>query len=69
MNEERNRLFYIDCLTVYSALSVVLLHCNSVFWSHPTGRLWWSSTFIETFFYPAVPCFFMITGALLIDFG
>ena len=44
------------------------MHCNSVFWSFPKGRLWVTSNFIETFFFFPVPVFFMITGATLVNY-
>ena len=59
---------YIDVLTILSAFAVVMLHANGVFWSHPAGRLWLTSNFIETLFYFAVPVFFMISGATLMDY-
>ena len=46
----------------------MLLHTNGVFWSRPHGRLWISANFLETFFYFAVPVFFMIYGATLLDY-
>lgn len=39
-----------------------------LFWSFPSGRLWYTSNFLETFFYWAVPVFFMISGATLLDY-
>ena len=59
---------YIDVLAILSAFAVVMLHANGVFWSHPAGRLWLTSNCIETLFYFAVPVFFMISGATLMDF-
>jgi len=60
--------FYIDVLAILSAFAVVMLHANGVFWSHPSGRLWITSNCIESMFYFAVPVFFMISGATLIDY-
>lgn len=62
------RNLWISYANIAAAFAVVMLHCNGVFWSFPEGRLWISSNFIETFFYWAVPVFFMITGATLIDY-
>ncbi len=59
---------WISYANIAAASAVVIMHCNGVFWSFPEGRLWLSSNFIETFFYWAVPVFFMITGATLIDY-
>lgn len=68
MKKER-ALNYLDVLTVISVIAVVLLHTNGVFWSRPTGRLWITSNIIETVFYYAVPVFFMITGATLLNYS
>ena len=59
---------YIDFLAIVSAFAVVMLHANGVFWSHPAGRLWITSNCIEAMFYFAVPVFFMISGATLMDY-
>lgn len=58
------RISFITYLNVYASFAVVMLHNNGIVWLHPTGRTWYSAIFIETFFYCAVPLFFMITGAL-----
>lgn len=63
-----NKFFYISVLTVLSSLAVVFLHCNGVFWSHPSGNLWLTANIIESMFYFAVPVFFMISGCTLIDY-
>lgn len=68
MKNSNNHLLYIDVLNVISCFAVVFLHANGIFWSHPSGRLWITSNFIETIFYYAVPIFFMISGTTLIDF-
>lgn len=69
MTEKRNETYYLTILSVLSAFSVVMLHTNGVFWQHPTGKLWVSSALIESFFYFAVPVFFMISGCNLIDYS
>ena len=63
------RISYITYLNVYASLAVVMLHNNGILWQHPTGRTWYSAICIETFFYCAVPLFFMITGCTLIDYS
>ena len=59
---------YIDFLSIVSAFAVVMLHANGIFWSHPAGRQWITSNCIEAMFYFAVPIFFMISGATLMDY-
>ena len=59
---------YLSILNILACLGVVFLHSNSIFWGHPSGMLWISSNFIETFFYWSVPIFFMISGATLTNY-
>ena len=60
---------FLTVLSVTAAVAVVFLHANGVFWqySEPPGY-WFSANIIESAFYFAVPVFFMITGANLIDY-
>lgn len=60
---------YISVINVIACLGVVILHANGIFWQHPSGLLWISANFLETFFYWSVPLFFMITGVTLIDYN
>lgn len=59
---------YITLLSVISAISVVILHANGCFWNFSKSRTWFTANIIESIFYFAVPIFFMITGANLIDY-
>lgn len=59
---------YITFLKVFSAFAVVMLHVNGVFFEFSFKRYWISSNFIECLFYFAVPVFYMITGATLINY-
>ena len=65
---QKNHLDYIDVLNVLASFAVVMLHTNC-FWDGPSiGRAWISANFIESFFYWAVPIFFMISGVTLMDY-
>ena len=64
--EKRER--YLDYLNVISALAVVFLHANGVFWYYSTERYWATANVIECVFYFGVPIFFMIIGATSIDY-
>ncbi|WP_027205187.1 acyltransferase [Butyrivibrio fibrisolvens] len=64
-----NRKLYIDMMKNFAAFNVVLLHCTvSFFDNSKVGEAGWGSAVlvncVTTF---AVPLFFMISGALLID--
>lgn len=62
------RVFYMSVLNIVAALAVVFLHANGVYHLRPGGHTWISACFIESFFYPAVPVFFMLSGATLLNF-
>ena len=60
---------YITLASTISAVAVVYLHVNSCFWHFSaTERYWRTANVIESFFYFAVPVFFMISGATLLDY-
>lgn len=63
------RIEYISLASVISAIAVVFLHVNDCFWSFSTSSYWFYANIIESLFYFAVPVFFMISGALLVDFS
>ena len=64
----KQRINYLSLASVISAYAVVVLHANSVFWNFSTQSIWAVSNLIESVFYYAVPVFFMISGATLIDY-
>lgn len=66
--ENRKNTEYISLLSVISAFSVVSLHTNGCFWKFSTARYWLKANIIESVYYFAVPIFFMISGATLIDY-
>ena len=65
---DSKRKDYITLLSVISAISVVFLHTNGCFWVFSKARYWFTANIIECVFFFAVPIFFMITGANLIDY-
>ena len=67
--QPNNHKLYIDVLTAISCIGVVFIHANGIFWSRPSGSVWVTANIIETVFYYAVPIFFMISGATLIDYS
>lgn len=60
---------YITILSVLASFMVVALHVNGVFWHFSYDRYWVTANIIESIMYPAVPLFFMITGATLINYN
>lgn len=65
---KKNDYPYIAFIQVISALAVIILHANSIFWWDCKADYWPSANILESLFYFAVPCFFMITGITLINF-
>lgn len=64
----KEKINYISTLSVISALAVVILHTNGCFWDFSTERYWASANAIESIMYFAVPVFFMISGATLVEY-
>lgn len=65
---QENRIDFIDYLNIFCCVAVIALHCNGCFWKFSYQPYWKTSVIIECLFYFAVPCFFMITGATLLDY-
>ena len=60
---------YLSLLSVIACLSVVILHTNNCFWRFSSTEFYWkTANLVESLFYYAVPVFFMISGATLIDY-
>lgn len=64
----KEKINYISVLSVISAFAVVILHTNGCFWKYSTDRYWVTANVIESLMYFAVPVFFMISGATLINY-
>lgn len=62
------RVLYYDILNVLSCISVVCLHSNGYFHDYIKDGWWWLRVFIEVVFYFAVPVFFMLSGATLLNY-
>jgi len=64
----KKNINYISLLNVISCFAVVLLHTNGCFWQFSTDPYWMSANIIECLAYFAVPCFYMISGATLLNY-
>lgn len=63
------RILYITILNVLACFAVVMIHCsNAAFWGYRDDRNWVIGNIIETTCYFAVPVFFMLGGATLVDY-
>lgn len=65
----QDKFYYISVLNVVSALAVVFLHANGIFWAHPKGDTWITANIIESLFIFAVPVFYMISGSTLVEYS
>lgn len=62
------RIVYIDILNIIACFCVVCMHCNG--WIHKFIKddLWGARVLIEVVCYFAVPVFFMLSGATLLNY-
>ena len=57
-----------DIMNIAACIAVVFLHVNGAIWDFSYGRYWVTSLVIECVFFFAVPVFFMLSGATLMDY-
>lgn len=62
------RVCYFDLLNVFACISVVALHCNSYVHSFHHNAAWLQALAVEVVLFTAVPIFFMLSGATLLEF-
>lgn len=68
-NESQMNTNYISVMKALATVSVVILHTNGYFWMYDGNvKKWTSACVIDSLFYFAVPLFYMISGATLIDY-
>lgn len=73
MNEEvevtsSGRVLYFDLLNIAACICVVAMHCNGIVHTYSDARCWKTSLIVETVAFWAVPVFFMLTGATLVEY-
>ena len=61
-------VLYFDLLNIVACVCVVAMHCNGLVHTYSDARCWKTSLIVETAAYWAVPVFFMLTGATLMDY-
>ena len=59
---------YLSFLNVIAAIAVIILHANGSFWGYRSGAEWKMNNVLECLFFFAVPVFFMLSGATLLDY-
>lgn len=66
--QKRNQIIYFNVLNILSCISVIAMHVNSASWIY-TGNLEWGGALaVEVICYFAVPIFFMLSGATLMNY-
>ena len=68
ITNKNNKFLYISVMNVIAAVAVVTMHGNVSFWLDRATPYWTISNVIESVCYFAVPVFFMLSGATLIDY-
>lgn len=68
MNGVKQHIATIDVMNVLACIAVIVLHVNGAIWAFSYDGYWASCLVTECLFYWAVPVFFMITGATLMDY-
>lgn len=63
-----NKVHYLSFASVIAAFAMVMLHTNGCFWEFSKERYWITANIVESVMYFAVPVFFMISGATLLDY-
>ena len=63
-----NRVAYFDALNVVACFGVVSMHVNGLTHSFSPTLSWLQAFSVDCVFYWAVPVFFMLTGATLLDY-
>lgn len=67
--QKNNHIFYLDILNIFACFAVLMLHHNGIVHTYNVFTAPWKEALIfEVIFYWAVPVFFMITGATLLNY-
>ena len=65
---KNERVLYYDILNILACFCVILLHCNGMAHVYSNNRGWYISLFVDCIACWAVPVFFMLTGATLMNY-
>ena len=66
--EKKKPIAYYDALNVLACFCVIAMHCNGVVHSFEHSSVWYSALLIEVLCFWAVPVFFMLSGATLMNY-
>lgn len=65
---EKKRVLYYDILNICACFSVICMHCNGIAHNYTNTPGWKQAFFVEVVCYWAVPVFFMLSGANLMNY-
>lgn len=65
---EKKRVLYYDLLNICACFSVICLHCNGKAHTYTNTIGWFQAFAVEVLCYWAVPVFFMLSGANLLNY-
>lgn len=68
MKKESSYQPALDVMNIVACIAVIAMHVNGAVWSFSYERYWLTSLIIECVCFWAVPVFFMISGATLLDY-
>lgn len=68
MDKSNRYIIAFDVMNVAACIAVIALHVNGAFWGFSYQRYWKTCLITETVFYWAVPLFFMLSGATLMNY-
>ena len=68
MKENRSYQPALDVMNIVACIAVIAMHMNGAVWSFSYEGYWLTSLIIECVCFWAVPVFFMISGATLLDY-
>ena len=66
--DSRKAILYLDVLNVLACICVVGMHCNGMVHEFDGSFAWAQSMVVETLAYWAVPVFFMLSGATMMNY-
>lgn len=67
--KENKRVLYFDVLNILACFCVIMLHHNGIVHSFSDTIQWKQALIVEVVAYWAVPVFFMLTGATLLNYS
>ena len=68
VKETSKHILYYDLLNICACLCVIFLHCNGIAHFYSNTLAWKQALLVEVGAYWAVPIFFMLSGATLMNY-